>query len=157
MRVAERNQLRSTGSNELLATITSQEADLLELFYEESVEVELKLAAHKPCHTLPVQFILQVILYGERNIGDLLKDVLGGLGLFLQDPSNALRDVIYWNPQRFYNEPGARAWQREPETDHDRTVHTEHLNIIDTLKDFNSDIELAETTPPTSLATSLQR
>ncbi|KAK8856058.1 SWI/SNF-related matrix-associated actin-dependent regulator of chromatin subfamily A member 3-like 1 [Apiospora arundinis] len=154
VRMLNSGQLRCIESDSLLASITRREADVLELLYRESIEAELKLTTHKPRYALPTEFVLQAILYGERNTGVPLGDTLEDLGLYLQDPINSLRDVMYWNPQRFYNDPNTRTWTREPGYS-DPPVHTEHLNPIDTLKGFTSDVQWTETTGPTSLRTSL--
>ncbi|KAK6850014.1 SNF2 family N-terminal domain-containing protein [Apiospora arundinis] len=154
VRMLNSGQLRCSESDSLLASITRREADVLELLYRESIEAELKLTTHKPRYALPTEFVLQAILYGERNTGAPLGDTLEDLGLYLQDPINSLRDVMYWNPQRFYNDPNTRTWTREPGYS-DPPVHTEHLNPIDTLKGFTSDVQWTETTGPTSLRTSL--
>ncbi|RYP58607.1 hypothetical protein DL770_010394 [Monosporascus sp. CRB-9-2] len=47
-------------------------------------------------------------LYGPRDLALDLRDLFQELELYLQDPLHALRDVAYFNPQRFFNKPAIR-------------------------------------------------
>ncbi|KAK8031327.1 hypothetical protein PG990_001061 [Apiospora arundinis] len=157
VRILSNGQLGCTLSDEILASITAREADIMELFRAESIETELNIAFHKPYYALSVETVLRVILYGEPKTGQPLGDTLQDLGLYLQDPINAQRDVIYWNPQRFYNDPGSRTWLLDKEASDETMVHSEHIDPVDALRGFVSAIEWPETTGSTFLRAHLHR
>lgn len=101
------------------------------------------------------QAVLRAILYGEKNLCDALKEVLRAQNLYLQDPINATRDVIYWNPQRYFNSPTARtldfrATANEPE------ATEEKISYSDPLAAFTTGHELDETEPSSHVRTPLK-
>ncbi|KAM5375794.1 hypothetical protein ACJZ2D_005850 [Fusarium nematophilum] len=154
--IREHDQIFSAVSNNLQGCIRARYANLFELFKNEHIEMEMILSAQDPSgDPRGKQPVLRVVLYGDRDLCVALKEVLEGQNLFLQYPIGATRGVIYRNPQRYFNHPGARTsdfWAtiNEPETTE------EQVSYSDPLAPFSSGDDLDETEPSNHLTTTLK-
>lgn len=146
----------------MYGVLENRDAQLLELFSREGIDFEL----------FWMQTLIQEVaeagkgaavwatLYGPPDLGPELHGLFQHLDLYLQDPIHALRDVTYFNPQRFFNEPdkrtshfGATALIHE----HITTAKQEDLVIADVLDSVTANCNLPETPESPYLLTELMR
>lgn len=142
-----------------LATLLPRDAELLELFDREDVEVDLSfnevnvLGADRGPSPQPSW--IQAILYGRRTLAPSLKELLNDLDFFLQDPYGSVRDVPYINPQRLFNSPNART--SDPSYHTQRQVTSKEIQTMDILPKFTSSGDLPEIEGSPILLTPLKR
>ncbi|KAF5231059.1 hypothetical protein FAUST_9500 [Fusarium austroamericanum] len=88
----------------------SRDTKLLHLFCREGIEFELRWMSKMSSagSVAEDKAAIWATIYGPHNLASNLRDTLQSLQLFLQDPLYALRNVLYFNPQRFCNDPNAR-------------------------------------------------
>ncbi|KAM6529653.1 hypothetical protein FALCPG4_007782 [Fusarium falciforme] len=156
VKIREHDQIVSVTSNDLLGTIRRRDAQLFELFKNERIETEMMLSPqHSSAETKGERLKLTAILYGDRALRDSLREVLQGQTLYLQDPIGATHDIIYQNPHRYFNPPGARtsdfwATVQEPETTEEK------ISYPDPLAAFTSGCDLDETEASSYIQTPLK-
>ncbi|KAI1499348.1 SNF2 family N-terminal domain-containing protein [Biscogniauxia marginata] len=157
VRLDDAGRLFSSGSDISLGSLRARDRELVELFQRGSTETKLIVLWGSPIARGPdsVQPTVYAILYGCRTLGPRLKDVLRDLGLSLQDPIHATRDVIYWNPQRFYNHPRACTSQLHVASEEPR-IRQERIQPVALLAALVSTDSFTETEGPELLATPLQ-
>lgn len=136
--------------------LASNDAKLLQLLANEGLEYDL--------HWIPepeprrIAGIMWVTIYGCREIAEDLGDTLQMIGVYLQDPIHAEKDVIYWNPHKFKNIDGLRTshlkatWQSSIHAQSSRDLGT-----ADFLNRFVSEDNLPETQGSALLRTRLKR
>ncbi|KAI0537718.1 hypothetical protein GGR58DRAFT_527015 [Xylaria digitata] len=144
--------LFSIASDTPLASLRKRDNELLELFRTENVDVELSVEVkHRP-KTQSIKQQATAILYGDRNLTSDIKETLGLLELFLQDPIDAARDVTYLNPQKLFNCPRARTsllWASQE-------ITKSKVTPVDILSEFTSPDSIGETEGSQYLLTPLQ-
>ncbi|KAF4975682.1 hypothetical protein FZEAL_7572 [Fusarium zealandicum] len=139
-----------------LGSVLARHAQLLELFKAEYIDMDLVISSlESPGNTRAEKFVLQAILYGDRDLGDGLKDVVRGQNLYLQDPIGATRDVVYWNPQRYYNSPDTRTSHFWATPDEIQATENQILHQ-DSLAVFTSGEDLGETEASNHVRTALK-
>lgn len=139
-----------------LGSIRSRHVELLELFRTESIHMDLAISSVDPsAHTSVQQCVLQVILYGDKDLSCSLKDVLRGQDLFLQDPYGARRDVLYWNPQKYCNPTGTRT-SHFSHTNNKEDMTVKEADHLDSLAAFTSGNDMPETEPSSHVRTPLK-
>ncbi|KAH6869114.1 SNF2 family N-terminal domain-containing protein [Thelonectria olida] len=154
--IREKGQIFSAASHDLLASVRLRYANVLELFKNEHIDMDMVLSSQdSSVASNGEQAVLKVILYGNKNLCDALKEVLRAQNLYLQDPISATRDVAYWNPQRYFNSPTARtsdfwATVNEPE------AIEEKISYSDPLATFTTGHDLGETKPSSHVQTPLK-
>ncbi|KAM0227011.1 hypothetical protein ACHAPO_011890 [Fusarium lateritium] len=154
--IRQGGEIFSSVSDVLRGSIRSRHAQLLELFRTEQVDMDLGISSiGSSTKTSSRQFSLQVILYGDKDLSRSLKEALRSQDLFLQDPYGASRDVIYWNPQRYYNPPGMRTSDFYSTKDSQETI-VEQVDHVDSLAAFISASDMIETEPSSHVRTPLQ-
>jgi hypothetical protein len=143
----------------LLGSLPLRETELIELFQESAIDVEIHkttarsfLMSSQKTRKQPLASVY-VVLYGRKELGDPLNEVLETADLFLQDPVEALRDEVYWNPQRMFNDPDRRTSSLVPLTA--SVERREFLNPKDFLSSFTSDRQLEETEGSQAVVTPL--
>lgn len=149
--IRQGGEIFSSVSEASLGSIRSRHAQLLELFRIEQMDMDLRMSADESSR----QCALQVILYGDKDLSDSLKEVLRGQELFLQDPYGASRDVLYWNPQKYCNPPGTRTSHFHPPKPSQEMV-VEEVSHVDSLAAFTSKHDMPKTEPSSLVRTSLE-
>ncbi|KAF9769105.1 hypothetical protein IL306_013519 [Fusarium sp. DS 682] len=99
-------------------------------------------------------------IYGPRDLASDLRDTLQSLDLFLQDPIYALKDVPYFNPQRFCNDPNARTTDlkiQHPPPAPGPAYQDEPVVAANMLDSLTVETHLQETAGSTHLKTDLKR
>jgi len=142
-------------SNIPLATLRKRDKELIELLQKENVDVELSLELAQHPKTPSARQQATAILYGAQSLTSNIKDTLGFLELYLQDPIDATRDVTYLNPQRLFSTPGARTslfWAPQSQA-----ITKSSLTPVDILSEFASADGIDETEGSQYLLTPLQR
>lgn len=154
--IRQGGEIFSSASDAPRGSIRSRHAQLLELFRTEHIDMDLGISSTgSSTNTASRQLVLQVILYGEKDLSDSLKEVLRSQDLFLQDPYGASRDVVYWNPQRYCNPPGVRTSDFYSTKDSQKTI-VEQVDHVDSLAAFTSRNDMTETEPSSHVRTSLK-
>lgn len=145
----------SIASDEPLASLRRRENELVELFENEGLYVELSIELENHPKAQNMKQRGTGILYGDQSITAGLAETLRHLELYLQDPVGATRDVAYLNPQKLFNTPGARTttlWaSRNEEVSKSRVVP------VDICSKFTSPDNTSETEGSECLLTKLQR
>jgi hypothetical protein len=156
LEVRQGGEIFSSVSDTLRGSIRSRHAQLLELFRTEHMDMDLGISSiGSSANTSSRQCALQVILYGDKDLSDGLKEVLRSQDLFLQDPYGASRDVIYWNPQRYCNLPEMRTSDFHPTKDSQKAT-VEQVSHVDSLAAFTSRNDMTETEPSSHVRTPLK-
>ncbi|KAL4724048.1 hypothetical protein ACLX1H_008653 [Fusarium chlamydosporum] len=154
--IRQGGEIFSSASDAPRGSIRSRHAQLLELFRTEHIDMDLGISSTgSSTNTASRQLVLQVILYGEKDLSDSLKEVLRSQDLFLQDPYGASRDVVYWNPQRYCNPSGVRTSDFYSTKDSQKTI-VEQVDHVDSLAAFTSRNDMTETEPSSHVRTSLK-
>ncbi|KAG7402421.1 putative SWI/SNF-related matrix-associated actin-dependent regulator of chromatin subfamily A member 3-like 1 [Fusarium oxysporum f. sp. rapae] len=154
--IRQGGEIFSSASDISRGSIRSRHAQLLELFRTEHIDMDLAISSiGSSANTLSRQCALQVILYGDKDLSDGLKEVLRSQNLFLQDPYGASRDVLYWNPQRYCNFPETRTSHFHSTKDSQKKT-VEQVSRVDSLAAFTSGDDLPETAPSSHVRTSLK-
>ncbi|RYP75579.1 hypothetical protein DL771_002279 [Monosporascus sp. 5C6A] len=133
----------------------------LDLFSREGVEFELlwMTARLQKGTDAENKAAVWATLYGPRDLAPDLRDLFQELELYLQDPIHALRDVAYFNPQRFFNKPAIRTtdFQVTPSNrEQISTVKDEDLVATDVLDSLITGFTLHETQGPPYILTELK-
>ena len=154
--------LRSLESHSTYGILETCDAQLLELFSREGIEFELLWMPERPRKGANTKDKVAVwaTLYGPLDLAPDLCEALQKLHLYLQDPIHALRDSAYFNPQRFFNEPGTRTtnFNATPSNcEQISVVIDEHLVATDLLDNLIADSTLHETPGSPYLLTELKK
>ncbi|RGP62627.1 hypothetical protein FSPOR_9206 [Fusarium sporotrichioides] len=153
--IRQEGEIFSSVSGALRGSIRSRHVHLLELFKTEHINMDLSISSTGSSTNISSrQCVLQVILYGDKDLSSSLKEVLRSQDLFLQDPHGASRDVLYWNPQRYCNPPEMRTSDFYPTKDSQKTI-VEQVVHVDSLIAFTSRNDIAETEPSSHVRASL--
>ncbi|KAI8622935.1 hypothetical protein F5Y19DRAFT_483275 [Xylariaceae sp. FL1651] len=163
LRVLPDGKLLPPDTDVPVATLQPRDLELIELFRNENVQVELSIGsstaittAIKSSHKRRAAFQLaSATLYGHADLAPDVKEVLNSLGLYLQDPVRALQDAVYSNPQRLFNTAGLRTsdlWALQAED----AVVKSSVAPIDVLSNFTTRDEIYETEGSDCLLTTLQ-
>lgn len=100
------------------------------------------------------------VLYGPRDLSQDIGDTLQGLELYLQDPTHAITDAPYFNPQRFYNSPNARTVDFQADVSQQQPIQCvkdELVSFSDVLDSFSTESFLPEIAGSRYLETELKR
>ncbi|KAI0521715.1 hypothetical protein F5B22DRAFT_595968 [Xylaria bambusicola] len=154
LRRSDDGTLFSMASPIPLASLQKRDNELLELFRNENVSVELRLELKDHPKRLGTTQQATAILYGTPNLASDIKETLGSLELYLQDPIHATKDLPYSNPQKLYNYPGARTSLLG--ASQYQQVTKAQLTPVDILSEFVSSDGIDETEGSQYLLTPLQ-
>jgi hypothetical protein len=146
----------------IYGVLETHDAQLLELFGREGIDFELVWMQKQSQGGTEAEnrAVVWATLYGPRDLAPDLYDLFQSLELYLQDPIYALRDVAYFNPQRFFNEPDKRTSHfKVAPSNHEQITTTKHENLLvpDILDGITADCDLPETPASPHLLTKLMR
>ncbi|KAF5982360.1 global transactivator [Fusarium bulbicola] len=160
LRLGRDGTLQSLHLDHTYGALDTWNADLLDLFHREGIEYELlwmseQLGTGAGTNDNPVVW---ATLYGPGDLASDLRDLFENLDLYLQDPVYALRDVMYFNPQRFSNEPHIRTshfWTNPSIGEPVLTIKDETFVVRDVLDSITTGSTLYETPGSQYLLTEL--
>lgn len=95
-------------------------------------------------------------LYGDKSLANELGNTLQDLDIYLQEPIAADKDVLYWNPHKFQNNPGLRTSDFQSQSAQEQN-NIEALILPDILAKFTSEDALPETEGSWLLQTPLKK
>lgn len=143
----------------MCAVLDSTDTDILELFRREEVEFDILWVpddAPNATRRGTSAGILWATLYGDRELATDLGEVLQDLGIYLQEPIHALRDVQYWNPHKFHNDLSIRTSHLRKSVHIEGTSERIDATFSTLLADFVSEDALPETEGCSLLLTNLK-
>ncbi|KAI1180457.1 SNF2 family N-terminal domain-containing protein [Nemania sp. FL0916] len=143
--VSER-RLLSRKSTCHVATLSQRDVDILDLLTREGVESEVRLifSSVGTDDNISPQPKITATLFRRIRLEQAWIDFLQDQKLYLQDPIYTNRNLPYWNPQKFYNEPNAFTLDFRQRLGIDKTSQ-EVISPADILAEFTSNVVLAET------------
>ncbi|RFN46905.1 DNA repair protein rad5 [Fusarium flagelliforme] len=150
--------LQSLSLGTTYGTLEARDTKLLELFSRHGIEFELLGMSSQLQKGKEKKTTVWATLYGPRDLAPDLCDLFHDLELYLQDPTLALRDIPYFNPQRFINKPGIRTVDFQDirsSSEQISSVRDENLVITDVLDKLSSEHTLPETPGSSYLLTEL--
>ena len=153
------SQLLRESDLELCAVLGSTDTEVLELFRREGVEFDLLWVPDDLPNTTrrgTSAGVLWVTLYGDMGLAADLGEVLQNLGIYLQEPIYALRDVQYWNPHKFHNDANIRTSHLRKSVHIEGTSERIDAAFSTLLAEFVSEDALPETEGCPLLLTSLK-
>lgn len=162
LRLGSNGTLHSLQSDSTYGALEARDTQLLDLFSREGIEFELLWMPKQQQKGSKSErkAMVWATIYGPRNLIPDLRELLQDLELYLQDPIHALRDVVYFNPQRFINERDIRTSHFQATSSNREqisTVKDEDLVVTDVLESLTTESILPETPGSPYLLTELMR
>lgn len=162
LKLSSNGILQSLHSDSTYGALQERDTQLLDLFSQEGIDFELlwvPARAQKGSKT-DKKAAVWATIYGLRELASGLRDLFHDLDLYLQDPIHSLRDVTYFNPQRFFNDPEIRTSNFQVTSlnqEQISTVKDEDLVVTDVLNGITAESILHETPGSLYLLTELLR